>query len=51
MVPLARECHEEITTRPESELGWAYRAGLLKHDALCCRGRAVCARYAEDGAA
>lgn len=43
---LARECHQEIQLGP----AWAYRAGLIKHDALCCRGRDVCARY-EDGAA
>ena len=45
--PLARECHDEITLGPD----WAYAAGLIKHDGPCCRGRAVCARYAEDGAA
>jgi hypothetical protein len=51
VVPLSRECHDELTFRPASELGWAYRAGILKHDGLCCRGRKVCSRYAEDGAA
>lgn len=30
-VPLCRACHDEITFRPESELGWAYEAGLLRH--------------------
>lgn len=30
-VPLARECHDEITFRPESELSWAYDLGLLRH--------------------
>jgi len=30
-VPLARECHDEITFKPESELGWAYDCGLLIH--------------------
>jgi len=44
-VPLARECHAEITLGPD----WAYRAGLIKHDGLCCEGRTVCAQYAEDG--
>ena len=44
-VPLARECHDEIQLGPE----WAYRAGLIHHDKLCCRGRKVCASYAEDG--
>lgn len=49
--PLSRACHDEVTFRPESELGWAYRNGVLKHDALCCRGRDACERYAEGGAA
>ena len=44
-VPLARACHDEITFRPESELGWAFRAGLVKHSALCCQGRRVCSQY------
>ena len=30
-VPLSRHCHDEITFSPESELGWAYAAGLLIH--------------------
>jgi hypothetical protein len=30
-VPLCREHHDEITFRPESELGWAYDLGLLVH--------------------
>jgi 5-methylcytosine-specific restriction endonuclease McrA len=30
-VPLCRPCHDEVTFRPESELGWAYDAGLLRH--------------------
>ena len=29
--PLCRPCHDEVTFKPESELGWAYGAGLLKH--------------------
>lgn len=29
--PLCRGHHDEITFRPESELGWAYDLGLLKH--------------------
>lgn len=45
--PLARECHDEITLGPD----WAYAAGLIKHDGLCCQGRKVCSHYAEDGAA
>lgn len=40
-VPLARECHDEIQLGPD----WAYRAGLLKHDGLCCRGRDACERF------
>jgi hypothetical protein len=30
-VPLCRPCHDEVTFAPESTLGWAYDAGLLKH--------------------
>lgn len=30
-LPLCRRCHDEVTFRPESELGWAYDAGLLVH--------------------
>jgi hypothetical protein len=30
-VPLCRPCHDEVTFRPESELDWAYSAGLLIH--------------------
>jgi hypothetical protein len=30
-VPLCRPCHDEITFSPESELQWAYDAGLLVH--------------------
>lgn len=29
--PLCRPCHDEVTFRPESELGWAYAIGLLVH--------------------
>jgi len=29
--PLCRPCHDEVTFRPESELGWAYETGLLIH--------------------
>ena len=29
--PLCRAGHDEITFRPESELQWAYDAGLLRH--------------------
>ena len=45
--PLSRICHGEITLGPD----WAYAAGLIKHDGLCCEGRRVCARYAEGGEA
>jgi hypothetical protein len=48
---LCRTCHDRITFWPESEIGWAFRLGLIKHSTLCCRGRAVCSRYAEDGEA
>lgn len=30
-VPLCRPHHDEVTFRPESELGWAYELGLLAH--------------------
>lgn len=30
-VPLCRTHHDEVTFRPESELGWAYDLGILKH--------------------
>jgi hypothetical protein len=30
-LPLCRGHHDEITFRPESELGWAYELGLLVH--------------------
>ena len=30
-VPLCRPCHDELTFTPESELGWAYELGLLRH--------------------
>lgn len=31
MVPLCRPCHDLVTFAPESELDWAYEAGLLRH--------------------
>jgi hypothetical protein len=31
MAPLCRACHDEVTFRPDSELGWAYEIGLLVH--------------------
>ena len=31
MIPLCRAHHEEVTFCPESELDWAYEAGLLRH--------------------
>jgi hypothetical protein len=31
MAPLCRPCHDVITFTPESELEWAYSAGLLRH--------------------
>jgi hypothetical protein len=30
-IPLCRKHHDDITFRPESELGWAYQLGLLVH--------------------
>lgn len=42
VVPLARECHDEIQLGPD----WAYRAGLIKHDGLCCTGPGPCERFA-----
>ena len=30
-VPGCRPCHTYITDTPESQLGWAYERGLLKH--------------------
>ena len=48
---LCRACHDLVTFRPESEIGWAFRLGLVRHDQLCCQGRAVCSRYATGGAA
>lgn len=45
--PVCRQHNEELTKSP----AWGYRAGLLKHDGVCCRGRDVCAQYAEGGEA
>ena len=45
--PLCRPCHDVITFRPESEIGWALRLGLIKHSGLCCQGRRVCSGYAQ----
>lgn len=30
-VPLCRAHHDDVTFRPESELGWAYELGILVH--------------------
>jgi hypothetical protein len=30
-VPGCRPCHDVLTFAPESELGWAYDRGLLRH--------------------
>lgn len=38
--PLCRRCHDEVTFRPESELQWAYDAGLLVHSWDATRGAA-----------
>ena len=45
VIPLSRHCHDEITLGPD----WAYRAGLIKHNGLCCQGRPACSRYAQQG--
>ena len=45
--PTCRPCNGLLADGPE----WGYRHGLIRHDALCCRGRDVCAQYAEDGEA
>jgi 5-methylcytosine-specific restriction endonuclease McrA len=37
---LCRPCHDEVTFRPESELGWAYDCGLLVHSWDANRGAA-----------
>jgi len=46
-IPTCRAHNEELTKSP----AWAYRAGLLKHDGACCRGRDVCSQYTEGGEA
>ena len=46
-VPTCRRHNEELTKSP----AWGYRAGLLKHDGVCCQGRTVCSQYAEGDAA
>lgn len=43
---VCRACHDVITFRPESEIPWAYRLGLLRHSALCCQDRPACSQYA-----
>jgi hypothetical protein len=45
-----RACHDILTFRPESEIGWAFALGLIKHSGLCCQGRPVCSQYAETAA-
>jgi hypothetical protein len=50
-LPLCRPHHDQVTFRPESEIPWAYRLGVLRHSGLCCQGRPACARYAEGGEA
>lgn len=39
--PTCRTCNGLLGDGPE----WGYRIGVIKHDALCCRGRDVCERY------
>jgi hypothetical protein len=40
--PTCRTCNGLLSDGPE----WGYRIGVIRHDALCCRGRKVCERYA-----
>lgn len=46
-IPACRTCNDLLADGPE----WGYRIGVIKHDALCCRGRDICERYAGGGAA
>jgi hypothetical protein len=39
--PTCRTCNGLLSDGPE----WGYRIGVIKHDALCCRGRDVCERF------
>lgn len=41
MLPLCRPCHDLVTFAPESELDWAYDAGLLVHSWDAPRGGEV----------
>jgi hypothetical protein len=50
-LPLCRPHHDQVTFRPESEIPWAYRLGVLRHSGLCCQGRPACSKYAEGGEA
>jgi hypothetical protein len=43
-IPVCRPCNSALADGP----AWGYKAGLIRHDALCCQGREVCAQY-EDG--
>lgn len=45
--PTCRPCNGLLSDGPD----WGYRIGVIKHDALCCQGRRVCAQYATDGEA
>jgi hypothetical protein len=40
-IPLCRPCNDALADGP----AWGYELGLIRHDALCCRGRDVCERY------
>ena len=44
-IPVCRPCNSALADGP----AWGYIAGLIKHDALCCRGRAVCSQYTDTG--
>jgi hypothetical protein len=47
---VCRPCHDVLTFTPESQLGWAYAAGLLRHSGLCCQDRPVCSQLPEEAA-
>ena len=50
VVFVCRACHDVLTFTPESQLGWAYAAGLLRHDRLCCQDRPACSQLPEEAA-
>ena len=50
VVFVCRPCHDVLTFTPETQLGWAYAAGLLRHSGLCCQGRLACSALPEEAA-